>query len=99
MSALKDAFNTLGKVLLGMSEDIPGDSLADVVDYIADHYVAPTGGEKGDPGDPGAAGADGADGASLTAIALTVDGDGAVTGGTATLSDETTVNITVTSGT
>lgn len=37
----------------------------------------------------------GADGASVTAIALTTT-EGAVTGGTATLSDGTTINITVT---
>lgn len=40
-------------------------------------------------------GAKGDDGASVTAIALTTT-DGAVTGGTATLSDSTTVEITVT---
>lgn len=40
-------------------------------------------------------GAKGDDGASVTAIELTVE-DGVVTGGTATLSDETTVTITVT---
>ena len=38
---------------------------------------------------------DGADGASVTAIALTTT-QGAVTGGTATLSDGTTISITVT---
>lgn len=40
-------------------------------------------------------GAKGDDGASVTAIALTTE-SGAVTGGTATLSDGTTVTITVT---
>lgn len=40
-------------------------------------------------------GAKGDDGAYVTAIELTVE-DGVVTGGTATLSDETTVTITVT---
>lgn len=48
----------------------------------------PTGGAgtKGDKGDTGA---------SVTAIKLTKDAQGAITGGTATLSDKTTVNITV----
>ena len=59
-------------------------------------------GAKGDKGDTGATGAKGADGAkganglSITAIALTTDVDGKVTGGTAILSDASTVAITVT---
>ena len=62
-------------------------------------------GPKGDTGAQGPAGKDGADGqngkdgkdgASITAIELAVDADGKVTGGTATLSDATTINITVT---
>lgn len=65
-------------------------------------------GPKGDKGDPGEAGATGAPGVkgekgdqgvpglSVTAITLTKDASGAVTGGTATLSDNSTVNITVT---
>lgn len=62
-------------------------------------------GEKGDKGDTGAqgpagqngaAGPAGADGKSLTAIKLTIDAEGNVTGGTATLSDESTIDITVT---
>ena len=47
-------------------------------------------------GPTGAKGAAGADGKSVKAIALTVDGDGKVTGGTATLSDNSTLAITVT---
>lgn len=43
----------------------------------------------------GAAGAAGADGKSVKAIALTTTG-GAVTGGTCTLSDDSTIQITVT---
>lgn len=62
-------------------------------------------GPKGDPGepgsagpkgDPGAQGPAGADGKSVKAIALTTDENGKVTGGTATLTDESTVPITVT---
>lgn len=59
-------------------------------------------GPKGDKGDTGATGTKGADGAkganglSITAITLTTDVDGKVTGGTATLSDASTVAITVT---
>ena len=52
-------------------------------------------GPKGDKGDTGAAGAAGADGKSVKAIALTTTG-GAVTGGTCTLSDDSTIQITVT---
>ena len=59
-------------------------------------------GPKGDKGDTGAAGAkgaagsNGADGKSVKAIALTVDGDGKVTGGQATLSDNSKLDIDVT---
>lgn len=40
----------------------------------------------------------GANGKSITAIALTTNAEGAVTGGTATLSDKSTIQITVTQG-
>ena len=59
-------------------------------------------GTKGDPGTAGTNGKDGATGAagaSITALALTTDADGKVTGGTATLSDKTTVVVTVTQAT
>lgn len=52
-------------------------------------------GPKGDPGATGAQGQAGADGKYVTAIALTTTG-GAVTGGTATFNDESTLPITVT---
>ena len=52
-------------------------------------------GPKGDPGETGAQGQTGADGKYVTAIALTTTG-GAVTGGTATFNDESTLPITVT---
>lgn len=71
--------------------------------------TGPTGpkGDKGEPGeagpvgpagpkgDQGVPGTKGADGKSITAIALTTDESGKVTGGTATLSDQSTVEITV----
>lgn len=49
-------------------------------------------GPKGDQGDPGA---NGADGKSITAIELRTNEGGQVTGGTATLSDHSTIEITV----
>jgi len=64
-------------------------------------------GDKGDTGAKGPAGQNGAKGAtgpagangkSITAIALTTNAEGAVTGGTATLSDKSTIQITVTQG-
>lgn len=61
-----------------------------------------TQGQKGDKGDTGEQepqgeqGPAGADGKSLTAIELTTNAEGAVTGGTATLSDKSTIQITVT---
>lgn len=51
---------------------------------------------KGDKGDKGETGSKGADGKYVTAINLTKDDTGAITGGTATMSDETTVDIAVT---
>lgn len=65
-------------------------------------------GDKGDKGDTGpqgpagqngaqgATGPAGADGKSVTAIKLTTNAEGAVIGGTATLSDKSTIQITVT---
>lgn len=52
-------------------------------------------GPKGDPGDQGVPGANGADGKSITAIELRTNEGGQVTGGTATLSDHSTIEITV----
>lgn len=58
-------------------------------------------GAKGDKGDTGAAGAKGdpgakgADGASIKSIVFTKGEDGAITGGTATLTNDQTVAITV----
>lgn len=52
-------------------------------------------GDKGDTGAKGAAGTNGADGKSITAITLRTNEGGQVTGGTATLSDQSTIEITV----
>lgn len=52
-------------------------------------------GPEGAAGAKGATGAKGADGKSVKAIALTVGAEGKVTGGTATLSDDSTLDITV----
>lgn len=53
-------------------------------------------GPAGQTGATGPQGPAGVDGKSITAIELTTNAEGAVTGGTATLSDESTINITVT---
>lgn len=60
--------------------------------------IGPTGpkGDRGETGPAGAAGAKGATGVHVTAITLTKDSTGAITGGTASLSDGTSVPITVT---
>ncbi len=83
-SNLTESFKSLTQALLGTSEDIPGDRLVDVVDYLAANYQAPSDGDSGPTG------------ASVTAIELEVDAEGVVTGGTATLSDTTEIPITVT---
>ena len=56
-------------------------------------------GQKGDKGDKGATGAKGADGKSVKAISLTADSSGKITGGKCTLSDNSTLTITVTTAT
>lgn len=53
-------------------------------------------GATGPQGPAGTNGTNGADGKSVTAISLTTDTDGKVTGGTCTLSDGSPVTITVT---
>ena len=59
-------------------------------------------GPKGDKGDPGATGAKGdkgetgAAGTGIKSLALTTNGEGKVTGGTLTFSDNTTSPVTVT---
>ena len=67
-------------------------------------FVEAQKGPKGDKGDPGAdgakgakgdPGAKGADGASIKAIVFTKGEDGTITGGTATLTNNQTVAITV----
>ena len=73
-------------------------------------FVEAQKGPKGDTGEQGPAGADGAKGAkgdqgvqgpkgdagaTIKSIVLTKGGDGAITGGTATLTDSTEVPITV----
>ena len=59
-------------------------------------------GEKGDKGDTGTSGKDGTngsngvDGKSITAISLVKDETGAIVSGTATLSDDSTIEISIT---
>lgn len=61
---------------------------------VQNEQVGPQG-PAGPKGETGAQGQAGADGKYVTAIALTTTG-GAVTGGTATFNDESTLPITVT---
>lgn len=79
-------------------DQVTGETVCEVLDYIVQNYQASGGtqGPKGDKGDKGDQGPAGADGNSVTAIALTTDATGKVTGGTVTYSDETTSKITVT---
>ena len=52
-------------------------------------------GPKGDPGTNGKDGAKGADGKSVKAGVINLDKNGAVTGGTITMSDDSKVNVSV----
>ena len=54
-------------------------------------------GIPGEKGDTGAAGTKGADGASITAISFTKDANGEIVGGIATLSNNTEIDIAITS--
>lgn len=79
-----------------------GDTYSDLVALSELKGAKGDAGAKGDKGETGAAGKDGTngtngkDGKSVTAIALTTDAEGNVTGGTVTFSDSTTAPITVT---
>ena len=81
-------------------EDIEGETVCEVLDYIVKNYQEGTGtqgpaGPQGEKGDKGDTGASGKDGKSVTAIALTTDSRDKVIGGTVTYSDESTSEITV----
>lgn len=69
------------KALFASGKTMTQESFASLVDFLKEQK-----GPKGDPGETGK---------SITAIALTTDESGKVTGGTATLSDRSTVKITV----
>lgn len=96
------------KALFAAGKTMTQESFASLVDFLQEQKgpkgdpgeTGPAGatgpkGDKGDTGAKGAAGANGTDGKSITAIALTTDESGKVTGGTATLSDQSTIEITV----
>lgn len=72
-----------------------------IEDGILNEQVGPQGpqgepGPAGTNGTNGAKGDPGANGLSVKAISLTTDVDGKVTGGIATLTDDSTITITVT---
>lgn len=93
------------KALFAAGKTMTQESFASLVDFLQEQK-GPKGdpgeagtpgvaGPKGDKGDPGVAGANGADGKSIKAIVLRTNEGGQVIGGTATLSDESTIEITV----
>lgn len=96
------------KALFATGKTMTQESFASLVDFLQEQKgpkgdpgetgpIGPAGpkGDKGDTGAKGATGANGADGKSIKAIVLRTNEGGQVTGGTATLSDESTIEITV----
>lgn len=96
------------KALFAAGKTMTQESFASLVDFLQEQKgpkgdqgeagtpgVAGPKGDKGDQGDQGVPGANGADGKSITAIELRTNEGGQVTGGTATLSDHSTIEITV----
>lgn len=81
------------KALFAAGETMTQESFASLVDFLQEQKGPK--GDKGDTGAKGATGANGADGKSITGITLTTNEGGQVIGGTATLSDESTIEITV----
>lgn len=86
MSKISKALNKLRAKCTEAGTSPHGNGIADIIDCIAEHFNV-----------DGEDGQDGADGASVTAIAFTKT-EGEITGGTATLSDGSTIDITVTEG-
>ena len=76
------ALKKLGKKCNTGGTEPTGSTISDVLESIESDFNIS--GSKGD------------DGASMSALELTVDGSGAVTGGTATLTDGTEITVTVT---
>ena len=87
MGKTVDALKALGKKCNTSQTEPTGKTISKVIESIEDNFNIT--GAKGDKGDTGAAGA------SVTAITLYTT-EGAVTGGVATLSNGSTVEITVT---
>lgn len=90
------------KALFAAGKTMTQESFASLVDFLQEQKGPK--GDKGEPGETGPAGpkgdqgvpgAKGEDGKSITAIALRTNEGGQVTGGTATLSDQSTIEITV----
>lgn len=82
------AVKLLAAALLDVSADeLTEETIAEALENLAENYQRPADGAPGAPG------------AYVTAIELTVDGDGKVTGGKATLSDDSEITITVTEDT
>ena len=87
MGSTVKALKELGKKCNTEHTEPDGTTISKVINSIAANFDI--------TGAAGADGADGADGASVTALTLYVD-DGVVTGGVATLSSGSSINITVT---
>lgn len=81
---------------LAIANGFEGDEAAWLSSLKGDPGAPGEPGNPGDPGKPGTDGTDGTDGLSMTGIELTTDEAGVITGGTVTMSDGSTLPVTIT---
>lgn len=93
-SSGKDGTNGISPIVSTTQTDT-GATIS-ITDVNGEKTITLINGKNGADGSPGVAGKNGTDGRSITAIEFVKDATGVITGGTATLSDNSTLPITIT---